>query len=229
LLHAAAGRVVLDPEVRADFVDMGMPYADGVEEDARRFPYGDAGAFYAGETSRPTREWFIEHGRRAYPAYVATHPAYAVGELFRNRALVVSPFAGHAGDDASPRLEGYVTTDSVLPRPVAAVAFPANPDLVLVLALLSCIALAVLQLRHGFDRLLLVPLVLLASALPHGALVYFGDALEVGRHALLVVVSLRLGVILAVAGIADHLLDARRAREGDDLRPMGTPPSVEQP
>ena len=56
-----------------------------------------------------------------------------------------------------------------------------------------------------------VPVILLASALPHAIIVWTGDSTAIGRHALLLAVYLRTALVLLTLQLVDAILVSRAA------------------
>jgi hypothetical protein len=98
----------------------------------------------------------------------------------------------------------------VLPRPVHRTLYLNDGGVLLAWAFLALLVAAVFALQ-GLGRVWwLVPVILLASTIPHGMIVWLGDPSSIGRHALLVAVLLRLNLILLLLLVADAYLFARR-------------------
>jgi hypothetical protein len=94
-------------------------------------------------------------------------------------------------------------------------------------ALLLAWAVAATVMAAGLVRLRrwtwIVPVILLASTFPHAVIVWTGDDTSIGRHAVLLAVYLRLGLILFTLQLMDALgpwdLAQAATREGDHGKP----------
>jgi hypothetical protein len=71
----------------------------------------------------------------------------------------------------------------------------------------------VVAMRYGWDRRWAVPLVLIASTIPHAIYVYQASALEVGRHSMTLAIMLRVGLMWLLFLAIDRLLIAERGRK----------------
>jgi hypothetical protein len=104
----------------------------------------------------------------------------------------------------------------LLPQRVASIVYPDRVDSVLRwLAIVSAAAL-VAALAGGARWTWLVPVGVILLQLPHALLVYHGDTLEVARHAIVMAIMLRLGILLLallVLGAAAERLAARARGE----------------
>jgi hypothetical protein len=150
------------------------------------------------------RRWVRDHGRQTLARYLATHPYRAVQPVVRDRHLIVD-----ANVVASYRPPG---TKVLLPAPLAAIAYPPSVIALIVWFAVLVAAAAWLAWRRAARAIWLVPAAALLLQFPHALIVWNGDSTEVPRHALLVSVTTRLGLLLLSILVVDALLERRRAR-----------------
>jgi hypothetical protein len=101
---------------------------------------------------------------------------------------------------------------TVTPRTVELRVYPGNGRWI-VTALAVALGLLVLAWASGAaSATLVVPASLLVSVVPHAVVVWDGEPTSLARHALLVGVLARLGLLIAFVGVLDdRLARARRA------------------
>jgi hypothetical protein len=194
LFHVIDRRVVKDPAEFRYFRDHGLP--------PRQKEY------------RPRNyvEWGRHHARSTLAGFLITHPQKAIRAVVRDRDQVI---------DVS-YLVHYRSRQArtILPEPLAELAFPPSFESVLFWLVVIGVAAAYVARRHGAWRIWLVPVLLLAFQPIHAFVVYHGDAWEVSRHSLLVGVLTRLSVLLVALFALDALL-SRRGAGGTGVSPTG--------
>jgi hypothetical protein len=108
-----------------------------------------------------------------------------------------------------------------LPRWLTAVAFPpAGVQLLVLLAALAAASMA-LRRRGAITRFWTLPAALVALAVPHALVVALGDTSELSRHALLLIVSVRLAAVVAAVHAVDAVALLREAPGRRTRRPSG--------
>jgi hypothetical protein len=199
-----AGRVLQRPSEEAYFVTRGMPVRPSLAQDiwANRSPEAQFETTPALAWFRP---WFVAQARGVYTDYLVSHPGVSIGDPIRNLGLMVSPSSSTTDLQALP--VGFYAASgfrSAMPSFLNRVFYPSNAGLVLVWTVFVLVLVAGFALM-GWGRLVwAVPLVVLASTVPHAIIVWDGDDASTGRHALILAVLLRFGLFL----ISLYLLDA---------------------
>ena len=150
----------------------------------------------------PWRRWLASDGRSTYTHFLISHPKYLLGQPWDNKEELISP-------DVS----GWRPADfkAALPTEVQDIVYPPDNQS-LWFWLIPIAVFAVLAVRRvSANRLWLVPLFLILSAVPHAIVVWNGDSMDTTRHALLIAVMIRLGAIILLLVALDAFL-VRRTR-----------------
>ena len=203
MLHVVGRRVLVNPKQQAFFERHGMPKPPPRVVRFRR----QLAALGEGIPSDPASdrflEWVRDHGRVTLARWLITHPRATLGPVVKYRRRLLGGVT-----------QGYRSPDSreVLPEPVESLLYPHRAGGVLRWLLVVSVGALVVAVALGPRRSWLVPAGLIALQLPHALLVYHGDTLEIPRHAILVAVSLRLGILLLALLAIDQALEwlARR-------------------
>jgi hypothetical protein len=154
--------------------------------------------------SQPFQDWLLEDGRRTYATFLAGHPLEALGAAWRNREALTSPPPYGRGREA-------------LPAPVQDLIYPQTfTALAITFAVVVGVA-AMAARRARMSILWWVPTALLVTTIPHALFVWHSEPVEVGRHALLVGVLPRLGLVMLLLFAVDALFV--RARTGPQAAP----------
>ena len=201
-LGAVGVRVLADPDMTRYFRHYGMPApTPRVRANAARLK-----ALGGGLPTDPETEIFLDwvrgHGRPTLGRYLLTHPRAATLPLFTESAILVDESPGYRPPGARPVLPP-VLRSLVYPGPGAA-AFAVAAGV-----LLAGVAVA---RRSGARREWAVPVVALLALIPYASVIWYGDAFDVARHALLVKVGLRLCPLLLTLLVIDAYLDPRVSR-----------------
>lgn len=157
------------------------------------------------------RRWVREHGRQTLARYLVVHPSRTLQTVVDGAGpLLATEPAGYHGEGKAPiatyRAPG---THPLLPAPVAAVVYPPSVAAVLIWLAVVLAAAGWLAWRGRARPVWLVPAVAVLMQLPHAAIVWNGDAAGVARHALLVSVMTRLGLLMLSIFLLDAALDRR--------------------
>jgi hypothetical protein len=147
--------------------------------------------------------WVRRHGRATLARYLIAHPLAALRPLVEfHQRLLGGVTLGYRSPDAR----------MALPDPLASALYPERGDGALIwLAVVSGIGLAAALVGRA-RRTWLVPIGLILLEIPHALLVYHGDTLEIPRHAILMAIMLRLGVLLLALFAVGALIEALSAR-----------------
>jgi hypothetical protein len=207
-----AGRVLAKPSEQAYFVARGMPVRPSLAQDiwSHRIPLE---AFEMTPSLAYFMPWFEQKGRGVYTDYLLSHPADALADPIADIPAMISPSPSTQDLQGLP-LGVYVAKGyrNSLPSAVARVLYPSSARLLLIVAILSLFVLAVLA-TIGLARVgWAIPVLLLASCVPHAIIVWDGDDTSIGRHALLLAVLFRLGVLLSLLSVADAYFTDRERR-----------------
>jgi hypothetical protein len=211
LAAIVAWRVLPNPSYTSWFIDHGMPDTPAIQSFSGAFVperLGDDADF---------GPWATAKGERTYVEFLISHPRYTLLDPLpyfsgEEPSLVkLAPPRDALSPNPTPSFLSP-TADwgrhrEVLPRVVQDLLFEQGQIGDVLLLGGVAIALAVVAWgRHGWDRRLLVPVVVLATVVPHVFVVWLGSATELDRHALIIAVSLRIALWLIAACAVDALL-----------------------
>jgi hypothetical protein len=153
-----------------------------------------------------------DEGRQALAGYLVTHPYRGLKPVVEDADILFStdpPYEGTRLADYRPR-----GTDPLLPAALGAVVYPPSVAAILVW-LAVVIAAAAWLARLGAARpLWLVPGVATLLQLPHAAIAWHGDTVELARHALTGSVVTRLGLLVLSIFLIDAILERRASALG---------------
>jgi hypothetical protein len=212
LFNVIGERVLPDREALDFFRQHGMPLPEPVRQAGRGL----------GPAMRPDRPlardprvqrfkgWVSNHGRQVLARYLATHPGRALEPVVEESEQL---FEGRE----ESALVGYRTRgfDQLLPGAAQSIVYPSSALALLAWAAVAIVAAAWL-LRLGRGRAVwLVPAATVLLQIPHAAIVWHGDINEIPRHALLVGVLTRLGLLMLTIFLIDAALERRAsAKQG---------------
>ncbi|KPL87398.1 hypothetical protein [Levilinea saccharolytica] len=185
--NVLAQRILPDAHKVAFFQQFEMPVSPALLEMAGKWAHSDDFALYNAESLRGFQSWAAARGKSTYLEYLLADPLRTAWEPLQNADVLLFP-----------TLRGY-TPQGLRGLPVDGL-YPQSPWAVGGLAVLGalCWGAAWARWRRLNGRGLWAALALLLLSYPHLALVWHGDAMEVGRHALAAGVQLRLGLWLAL-------------------------------
>jgi hypothetical protein len=174
--------------------------------------------------------WREADARRVYARYLLAHPAYTFGDPFFGSQT--TPFS--STDNASAlldpdfRIYNDNAADRALPLParVDDAAFVHGKRSVLALVFFIAAVAAAVAFRFRASPVWIVPVVVLASTMPHGLVAYHLSGLEVDRHALEAAVFLRVGGLILALFALDALLNGLRDRRDPPRYPNGRSASL---
>ena len=203
LLHVVGWRVLVHPDQRAYFERHGMPTPTPRVLRHHRALAALGRALPSDARSDAFLRWVRRHGRGTLARYLLAHPVAALDPVVKFR----QPLLGGV-------TLGYRSPDArmALPEPIATALYPPRAsDTLLWLAI--ALGLAVLAALAGRSRRTwLVPIGLILLQIPHALLVYHGDTLEIPRHAILMAIMLRLGILMLTLFILGALIEALAER-----------------
>ena len=219
LAEIVAGRVLQKPSEQAYFVARGMPVRPSLAQDiwSHRIPLD---AFETTPSLAYFMPWFNRSGRAVYTDYLLSHPGDALVDPIRDITAMIAPSPSTQDLQGLPvsiyAAQGY---RAGLPSVLARVLYWSNAKLLLTFAILSLLALGTLA-AMGLTRVVwTIPVLLLASCVPHAIIVWNGDDTSIGRHALLLAILFRLGLLIVLLYIADaYLTDRRRVASTEPNR-----------
>lgn len=214
MLHVVGRRVLVNPGQQAFFERQGMPRPPPRVVRFRKQLAALGDGIPSDPASDRFLEWVRDHGRATLARWLVTHPRATLGPVVKyRRRLLGGVTVGYRSPDAR----------EVLPEPLESLVYPHRVDSVLRWLLLVGAGAAAVALVVGSRRSWLVPGGLIALQLPHALLVYHGDTLEIPRHAILVAVSLRLGILLLALLVVDQALEGLARHRGPRSRPEPQP------
>jgi hypothetical protein len=202
ILHVIGRRVLANPAETRWFEAHGMPKPPPRVIQRRRSLAGIAeGSIPSDPATDRFIDWARRDGRGVLARYLLVHPWQTVKQTFANRARLLSGLKS-----------GYRAPDQrrIVPEPLASFLYP---DRVAgVYAWLAVVGLAAAAVWRGLGarRVWLVPVGALALQVPHAIVVYHGDTLEIPRHAILVAITSRLGILLLALLAIGRLVELRR-------------------
>ena len=214
-----AYRILPDQDALAYFERAGLPVSEGLLKitGMRGVEYQslllDDPAFEA------VRQWTNAHGKATYIEYLLAHPWLTLtqpldhsAELLNGTAETVLYGAIVATDTYRvPLLQGQVIPRWL--RGLTKVLFPILPVWAYAVVYLALAGLAGWALLRGWDPASwLVIAALLVTVYPLMALVWHGNPMEIGRHALQVAIAFRLAGWLALVFAVDRGLHLRKGK-----------------
>jgi hypothetical protein len=205
-------RVLHDPDELRYFAARGMPVYGGLEQDllAARSPLD---RFERAPSLQPFLPWFNSRARGTYTGYLLNNLGSTLGDPIRNLRGMVSPSSSTADLQALPvRFYAASGYRDGLPSPFRRLFYVSSAPLILAWTVAALVAAAGLGLSGLWRRTWWVSIVVIASTLPHAIIVWTGDDTSLGRHALLLAVYLRLGLILLTVQLVDAATVRRMAR-----------------
>ena len=198
-------RILPDPRRTAYFEQLGMPVTAEVMRMSGQLAWSQNHFFYKEPALNAFRAWVQTSGKTDYMRFMLAHPFTTILEPFQNVEELFAPRLNYfRAASFSPILEGWLA-EAVYPekRPILLLWVPG------VLLLSSFLAAG-----RSIKQIWIVPVLLIVLAYPHAALAWHGDSNDVGRHALLAGVHLRLGFWLLLICLGDLLLVSAREKMG---------------
>ena len=160
--------------------------------------------------------WRDVDARRVYARYLLTHPAYTFGDPFFGSQTTPFSSTDSASALLDPDLRIYNdnAADRAVPLPgvIDDAVFVHGKGRVLALVGVIAVVAAGVALRFRASRVWVVPIVVLASTIPHVLVAYHLSGLEVDRHALEAAILLRVGALILALFALDALLTGIRDR-----------------
>lgn len=205
LLHVVGRRVLINPRERAFFLDHGMPRPTAIVLRHRKILAAIGDTIPSDPPTDAYLRWVREHGRSTLARYLIAHPGATLRPLVKFRKRLLGGVT-----------QGYRSPDArmALPEPVASALYPHRVHSVLRWLMVTTVLTLLVALAGGASRMWLVPAGLIVLQLPHALLVYHGDTLEIPRHAILMAIMLRLGILMLALFAVGGLLERVRERGG---------------
>jgi hypothetical protein len=163
--------------------------------------------------------WLDRDGQPTYWGYLLSHPSASLIDPLEDLGKMVGPTGAASEYIVAPndslaagmRLYRQAGYRPALPAVAQALLYPGTRWRAFAAMLVALVALIGLWIRGRARVFWLVPGLLLVAIVPYAVLVWDGVPLEIGRHALLVGVLGRLGLLLAILFLADAYASARAA------------------
>ena len=199
-------RIEGNPHFEQYFRNLGLPQDGSVAELHDHFASAFPDYMRNAPRFRALRHWMDTDGRASYLRFLATHRGFVFSAPLHESSLVNPQFDGVAED--------YGLTPDAVSRVVGAVVFP---DIAVLWWVLD-VALALLwvfAVSSGADRRIAGVLIGFGVlVVPHGLVVFHGDALEVARHALTLAVHIRVTCWVGTIVVFDTALRRLRRPQG---------------
>ena len=204
MLHVVGRRVLIHPEQEQFFRAHGMPAPTPRVRRYRKQLAAIGDTIPSDPATDRFLRWVRERGRVTLARYLVAHPGAALRPVIRFRKrLLRGVTIGYLPPGARP----------LLPEPVASALYPDRVASVLRWLVIASAAAVAAAFAGGARRTWLVPVGVILLQLPHALLVYHGDTLEVARHAMVMAIMLRLGILmlalLAVGAVLERLAPGR--------------------
>jgi hypothetical protein len=199
--NVLAQRILANPAQLAFFANRGMPVNPALMHLKGQFASGDNGALWTSPDLLTWRRWFYANGKATYTAFLLQNPSYAIQQALEHTGDVVSPSVESITSSYGP--PGFTP---VLKGRLDDIFFPGSLSVLGLMAAAGLAGIAVAATQRRVDRFSLIPIVLLALAVPHTILVWDGDAMEIGRHGILDGVEIRLGLWLMLIAVVDAFI-----------------------
>ncbi len=185
-------RVMSDPVARARAIDDGMPWSPELEPFAGK--YADD-RFLSAPQYAATRQWLFAHGASTYVGWLARHPLARVDEVVANAWYLLAPpdWTGWY----MPRGWRADNYGGLVMRTFRSLT--ECPAIILVLAIAAPLAWR----RARSHRLAPAIVCIVASAVIGVFAGYYGDAMEIARHAWGAGQQLILGLVLVIVARLD--------------------------
>jgi hypothetical protein len=207
LVNALGQRILPNAERRARFERGGMPDNPRTRCFVGRWA-PDCHADFTG-----FEPWLTRQARHDYALDLVTHPyPLLIEPLLHWRALL----CGQRRDEpASPPLGYYFyfATPPAWQKALSVVLLAEPWFLVAELVLAAALLVALRRRRRPLDRGLAPPLVLGATAYPLLLLVWHGDAMEIQRHALVLMMVSRVALWGTIALAADRIFNPEKVSQ----------------
>jgi hypothetical protein len=201
LMNTIFRRVLVSPSKLAYFREQqAMPVSAALLERSRAFATDDDEAAFRSPELAEFRGWVATRGYAAYRRYLLSRPVATIAEAAEKFPTFAAWEIGGV-DFGEPGL-GSKLTDPWLRRGVIA----EHPLAALLLLALSA-GLALRTRPHGARLLGMVALFALAGTLTQTYICFHADAMATERHAMMVGLLLRLGILAALAALLDVTLD----------------------
>lgn len=160
----------------------------------------------------PMAEWIDRRGRFTYAAFLARRPLSVLAKPIRERQTLVHPLSTeyrHPGS-VTPWWQDAITR----------LVFPRSTAALLVLSALAAAGLIHLSVNDHLATHWAVPMFLIAASYPLMLLAWYGDSVEIERHAYQAAMQLRLGLLMVVLWIpaAEYRLWRHRREIGQRVR-----------
>lgn len=196
-------RVLASPTALSYFTERGMPNPPDLRLHlfADRTPFS---RFQGDPYLKPFRRWLLAHSRATYLGYLIDNPS----------ASLLTPLQKIDQLNAADAISHYRPAGfrSVIPKPLEELAYPPSGSSSLIWSTIACAIAALLALRRSIRSDWLIGGLLVLSTIPHTIVVWDAEPREVGRHALLVGVFDRLGMIILLGFVVEALLLMRQTR-----------------
>lgn len=200
LMNVMVWRVLPDPILREQFVELGMP-TEGVRAGRPRRSYDND------KRLESWRNWLEQNGKHAYERYLLGHPRYFLGTPLRDSFTLL----GESLDGYEPK--GFASAwpwrfDWLWLRSLWWLRLASLP------VLCGGLAFLLRRGRRAPSALAAIGAVLTVLLCPHALVVWHGDAMEVVRHGLPVAFQLQLAMSCLLLALGDAILELRSTGRG---------------
>lgn len=198
-MHNVTGaRVLLHPDMTTFFQDRGMPVSVLRMRGQYSNHHDPTDAFRTAPDLADYRDWAHKNGRITYLAYMLFHPVWAVAEPLKSVEAWSGPL-----QYPPPKVYGSPGYQSLVPTAVQRLLFPDRIPVVLAELAIVGALVAVGWSRSRRRPPIGLPVTIVGLGIAQMLLAWHADTIETGRHALIGVIQLRLGLALLIATALD--------------------------
>jgi len=187
---------ILPKEVHMQwFKARGMPYNTALMERAGKWASSDNLAFYVDERLENFREWTLTKGKADYVQWILLHPTYLLVDPVRDlKNMLCADLSFYAPSDFKSLIRW--------PYPLGE-----STNLLYAFALGMLLSFCLGNWSRHNNLIVVVPTVLIAFVIPHLIVIWHGDAMELIRHSVQVVVQINIALLLLIALFTDIVLE----------------------
>jgi hypothetical protein len=199
LFNVIGHRLLKDDRMISWFEQRGMPVSPALMERAGHYSWDDDYLFHKAPDLAGFRRWLFIRGKSLYTRYLMTNPA-----------MVFQAPLDHPETLTAPEMRAYSPGrfTPILPFILSQIFFPEQYGRILVLLCAITAGTGLGAFLYCPHDVLVFPILLMSSAYIQAVIVWYGDAAEVARHALVGCVQLRVGWWLLIFLLIETVVQA---------------------